>query len=128
MAPRLTGTSAPRSCAEAQLNERKSQTRSLAVMPKPVGGRIDVAEVLAIVQHHALRLRAGARGEQDHGVIVRPGGWYARRSAPCNAPDSSKKAFPASGPSQCPSRSRGADVVEEVVEPQAVLMQHERRA
>jgi hypothetical protein len=29
--------------------------------------------MLAIVQHHALGPRAGARGEQDHGVVVRPG-------------------------------------------------------
>ena len=33
VAPRLTGTSAPSSCADAQLKERKSYTRSSAVMP-----------------------------------------------------------------------------------------------
>ena len=35
VAPRLIGTRTPRSCADAQLNERKSYTRSSGPMPKP---------------------------------------------------------------------------------------------
>ena len=38
-----------------------------------LGGRIDVAQVLAEIEHHALRLRAGAGGEQDDRIVVRPG-------------------------------------------------------
>ena len=45
--------------------------RSSPVMPKPSVIGIDVGELLAIAQHHALRPVARSRGEEDHAVVAR---------------------------------------------------------
>ena len=90
-----------------------------------VGGGIDVAEVLAIVQHHAFRPRAGARREQDDGVVIRArGGLRVARLMARDLGVERPLVRPVE-PSEPQARRR--DGGQQVVQPQSVLMQNERR-
>ena len=84
-----------------------------------IGRRIDVQEVLAIAEHDTFRLRAGAGGEQDHGIVVRPGvRMRVRRRATCRLAEEcvGRRRVPVAK-----LQPRGRHRAEEIVEPQALL-------
>ena len=89
------------------------------------GGWLDVAEILAIVQHHALWMRAGARGEQDHGVVVCSGsGDAVARREMCERAVAGVLLGPVEASEPHPWRG---DARKQFIEPEPILMQHQRR-
>ena len=106
-------------------------------MPKPSASGSILREIFAKIQNDALRLGAGARGKQDHGVVVRPGphptlprlrgrvGWgrLARRGAGKLGKQSVRARSIAAAKPQ-PGHIRAG---EQVLELQAVLIDDELR-
>jgi hypothetical protein len=90
-----------------------------------VGGGIDVAEMLAIVQHHAFGPRAGAGREQDDGVVVRTRGGL--RVARLMAGDLGVECPLVRPVEASEPQARRRDGRQQVVQFQSVLMQNQRR-
>ena len=90
-----------------------------------LGGGVDIRQVLAIVQHHALGPRARARGEEDHRVVVRPG--CRLRAARLVARDFGKERAGFRLVAVAERHSWHGNGGEQVVEPQSVLMKNQRR-
>ena len=86
---------------------------------------IDIAQVFAEIEDHAFRLRAGAGGEQDHGVVVRPGRGmsFARRAVR----DRLEKGAGAGLVPLAQRQPRHRNGGEQIVELQAILVQHQLR-
>ena len=71
VAPQASGASTPSKLCGGPVEGAEIVDAVVGRHAEAVGHRLDIAELLAIAQHHALGAVAGARGEDNDGVVAR---------------------------------------------------------